>query len=196
MNFFQEVRFLPDSDIGTGFLWGKFYCQLHLSLVEFRKHSSPSGLGVSFPDYQYDPDDPTINSLGSKLRVFSESTENLSHLDLRTWLKRFSDYLVLSEVQSCKSDSKNVRFNRVQQNQSPAKLRRFIRRFQPSEEQISAYEEKLHNANLDFPYIELQSLSAGHQFRLYIRKEETSQSVAGTFSTYGLSKEGATVPDF
>ena len=77
MNYYQEISLLSNVDVSLYFLWKKVYRQVHLALVEHKNIRNTSSVGVSFPGYNVEK-----NSLGRKLRLFSENEEVLKCMQL------------------------------------------------------------------------------------------------------------------
>ena len=197
MNFYQQIRLTPDAEVGLGFLWTKVYTQVHLALAEY--NNSANNIGISFPEYQYNEKKPKDSTIGKVIRVFAKDTDSLAKLDLRKWLKRLEDYASLSEITECPTDSDYGVFTRYQpKNQSSLRriARRRIERLQESEQQAMNHISKLKTKKSNYPCILLVSLTNHHEYPLFIKLEKTSESESQDYSTYGLSKNGSTVPIF
>jgi len=156
---------------------------IHNQLVK----TSLSEVGLSFPDYgEY---------LGHSIRLHG-TAEQLSVFHGKSWLGQHALTIHHSDIQPIPTQVSHATFSRVQQNQSASKLRRFISRNQPTDEQIRAYKAKMHQSGLQEPFVELKSSSTEQLHRIYIRKEMKDSAQAGSFTSYGLSKDGSTVPVF
>lgn len=199
MNFHQEVRMIPDPEVGLGFLWMKSYTQIHLALVEYINNIDSDGLGIAFPEYNHDEKSPRKSTLGHSLKISAKDTNALAKLDLATWLKRLEGYVTVSEIIRSDQLEKHITFTRYQPK-NQARLRRMLRRRMDSlgenEEQAQSHISQLTAKKTTLPFIQLESLSNLQAFRLFIKKNEASEQKDGSFTTYGLSKDGATVPVF
>ena len=196
---YQEVRIIPDPEVGLGFLWTKVYTQIHLALAEYTKNIDPKGLGITFPEYNYDIKNPKKSTLGRSLKVYTKDSDSLAKLDLKIWLKRLDGYVTLSGIVSAELSEKHAAFTRYQpKNQAGLRrmLRRRIEKLRESEEQAQSHIDQLKTEKTTLPFIQLESLTNFNEFRLYIKRLEVSEQKEGTFTTYGLSKDGATVPVF
>ena len=99
MNYYLELKFLPDDEISINFLWSKIYKQLHLALAGLKDESSKVKIGFSFPDYRFDPQKEK-GFIGEKLRIFGLSEQELIQLDVPKWLSRYLDYVHISSVKA------------------------------------------------------------------------------------------------
>ena len=194
MKYYIDIKLYSDTEITLGFIWKKLYAQMHLALVEVRDENNLVSVGFSFPQYKKEK-----FPLGSKLRVFVNSKEELSSLDLNYWLARLMDYLDISEVKEVPSDiTKYVSFRRKQFKTNVERLAR-----RQSKRKGISFEEALKNYK-DFdgdknktklPYVNIKSLSSNKEIKVFIEKLELEEESKGLFSTYGLSKT-STVPCF
>ena len=95
MNYYQEVTLLRDARIGLYDFWQKLYPQIHIALVENKSGEHDSAIGVSFPEY-----DVAEFSLGTKLRLFAQSEQELVQFQCEKWLERLSDYVRIGEIRA------------------------------------------------------------------------------------------------
>src|SRR5699024_6412398 len=92
-------------EITPYFIWSKLYTQLHLALVEQQNPDKKVNFGVSFPEYLYQEKNndkegsKEFASLGTKLRVFGPSQQELEQLNLSKWLERLTDYVHIKSIQ-------------------------------------------------------------------------------------------------
>ena len=199
MNYYQEINFRPDAEVSTRFILEKTYAQLHLALAEYQSQRDAFDIGVAFPQYNLNEADASQTALGAQLRIIGSSMESLAQLNLRTWLSRFSDYAPLSEIQQCPPPTYYATFTRTRP-QSQSGYRRMVRRKMErdgitEEEACASFSGKL-TTKSSAPHVYLQSLSNEQRYPLFIQKTEVEAPVAGTFNSYGLSQQGATVPMF
>ena len=198
MRIYIEVTLLPSPDITQYFLWEKVYSQLHLALVEIQDSDKTVPVGVAFPEYKCDPEE-NIYQLGSKVRLFSPTRETLEAVNINQWLSRLSDYVHISSIRdvSEKNDSYTI-FKRTQPKNNNHKMaRRKAKQKGISVEQALAYFKDRKEQYSPAPFVRIKSLSSNNQYRLIILQEKTKENHhEGVFSTYGLSKNGSTVPLF
>jgi CRISPR-associated endonuclease Csy4 len=192
MKFYIDITLLPDVEVGLHFLWQKMYQQIHLALVEVQDANGTAPIAVAFPEYDVDS-----HHLGKKLRLLSADQSQLDALDIQKWLARLTDYLHVTKVREVPANITTFAcFKRLQAKSNIERLaRRKARREGISEAEALNKLAGFKEEKLREPFINLQSLSGGHSFRLFIAKEEVGQAVAGSFSLYGLSSV-TTVPWF
>ncbi|MGV6816717.1 MAG: type I-F CRISPR-associated endoribonuclease Cas6/Csy4 [Thiotrichales bacterium] len=197
MKSYVDITLLPDADIALYFLWSKVYQQIHLALVEAQDDNNTVKFGVAFPEYEYDEQNHKY-TLGSKLRVFAPSENDLQALGLRKWLARLSDYVHLTQVRAVPEHVDHYAFfKRLQPKNNFARLARRKARFSGiSFDEAMAYYKDRKEVYSQTPFVRIRSLSSDNQYRLLIAKEEIdSPGPTRGFSTYGLSASSA-VPLF
>lgn len=221
LNFYQELKLLPEEEIPIHFLWSKVYQQLHLALVDIQDTDHHVPVGLAFPEYHMGD---KFGVLGSKLRLFAQDQATLERLDIRKWLSRLSDYVHCTSIRPVPDRVKGYAiYQRLQPKTNPERLaRRYLRRWEkhhPSEAAPdlatvlsrelpfsvkdgagAVVKQTLRYCDMSpsaarVPFIRLQSLSGGHSFCLWIQKKTLAAAVSGHFSCYGLSG-AATVPEF
>lgn len=192
MNHYIEITLRPDAEVEIGFLWQKVYQQIHLALVEIKDENDGVNIGISFPKYGTDG-----FPLGDTIRLFGKTSDDLIMLQLDKWLNRLLDYIVITDIRDVPQNLKVYAcFSRKQVKSNLERLaRRQARRKGISvEDAINNYED-MQEQTTQLPFISLKSLSTNQSLKLFIRNELKSDSVDGSFNTYGLSKD-ATVPWF
>lgn len=195
MDYYIELTLIKDSEISPYFIWSKLYTQLHLAFVEQKDANEQVPYGVSFPEYKSTQmKDKQIMLLGSKLRVFANSADELQKLDLDKWLARLTDYVHVKSPKRVENVTHYLTVNRYRPQASAENLaRRYARRHGVSLEdalkRLEGFKQKLE----PFPYIQLKSLSGAREFSLCIKQTTKAQPNIGKFSTYGLSTT-STVP--
>ena len=97
MKYYLEITLIDGGDEPLYFIWSKLYAQLHLALVEVKNHNDKSNIGVSFPEYRFN-EEKGIGFLGTKLRLFANSDNELHNLNINSWLARLSDYLHITSI--------------------------------------------------------------------------------------------------
>lgn len=192
MKYYLDITLLPDAETNIGFIWQKVYGQLHLALVEQQTSNGNSAIAVSFPEYRN-----STFPLGSKLRLLASTEEQLRQLNLTQWLDRLSDYTHSTSIKEVPASvSQHVRFTRVQFDTNVERLarRRMKRKGGTLEDALTHYAGFNHQQSR-LPFVNIQSLSKGEKFRLFIDQNIFGQVEEGEFNCYGLSKT-ATVPWF
>ena len=84
MKHYLEITLIDSGDEPLYLVWSKLYVQLHLALVEVKKHNDKINIGVSFPEYLFNAE-KGIGFLGTKLRVLANSEEELHNLKIKDW---------------------------------------------------------------------------------------------------------------
>jgi CRISPR-associated endonuclease Csy4 len=191
MNFYLDITLLPDAEANIGFIWQKVYGQLHLALVEQQTENGHSAIAVSFPEYS-----DNVFPLGRKLRLFSKTSEQLQRLNLAKWLNCLTDYTHCTSIKEVPQVERYARFKRVQFDSNIERLaRRRVKRKGESLEEALMHYSGFKEQQSKLPFVNMQSLSKGGRFRLFIELETVEQENEGLFSCYGLSKT-ASVPWF
>ncbi len=189
MDYYIELTLIKDSEISPYFIWSKLYTQLHLAFVEQKDANEQIPYGVSFPEYKSTQmKDKQIMLLGSKLRVFANSADELQKLDLDKWLARLTDYVHVKSPKQVENVTQYLTVNRYRPQASAENLaRRYAHRHsitvQDALKRLEGYMQK----HEPFPYIQLKSLSGEREFSLCINQKLVEKPVVGKFSTYGLS---------
>ena len=189
MHYYIELTLIKDSEISPYFIWSKLYTQLHLAFVEQKDANEQIPYGVTFPEYKSaEIKGKRIILLGSKLRVFANSVNELQKLDLDKWLARLTDYVHIKSAKQVENVTQYLTVNRYRPQASAENLaRRYARRHGISVEgalkRLDGFKQKLE----PLPYIQLKSLSGTREFSLCIKQTVVEQANTGKFSTYGLS---------
>lgn len=221
MKFFQEITLVELDNKLFSTLWSKLYTQLHLAFVEQQNANKTVDFGVSFPEYRYfERNNKIIAILGSKLRVFASSEQELQKLNLNKWLDRLIDYVHIKSIKPIPSNANNYLL--VKRYRATTNLERLTRRFMRreskrtgreisfeeaqkiqnlrflEEKKVTLEKAKAHYTNplvKDLPFVKIKSLSGEQEFSLLINQQPVDQQQQGSFSTYGLSSK-ATVPNW
>jgi len=204
MKYYIEITLLTDEEVHLGFLWQKLYQQIHLALVELKTEENRSHIAVSFPQYG-NKEFP----LGNKLRLLSETQEQLIQLNVQQWLDRLTDYIHCTSIKKVPSSvSQFACFKRRQFDTNINRLaRRRVKRKKNTLEEALKYYAGFTDKESNLPFINILSLSSGKEnnvtdnkkFRLFIEKEIKKSPLHGDFTCYGLSnrdKKQSTVPIF
>jgi CRISPR-associated endonuclease Csy4 len=193
MKVYQDITLLPTPEIGQYFLWEKVYQQIHLALVESQNEEGQVPIGIAFPEYSSNPP-----KLGNKLRLFAPEEKTLETLAARQWLSRLLDYVHITGIRSVPEQTKGqVIYKRLQPKANPERLaRRKAKRENISLENALIALKEVKPERVKTPFVHINSQSSQRRFRLFIDKARVSQSQQGLFSTYGLSFQEATLPEF
>lgn len=204
MKHYIEITLIQNAEIPLYFIWSKLYTQLHLALVEIKDSQERVPVGVSFPNYRYEADKQT-GFLGDKLRIFANDQATLERLDLDRWFARLRDYIHQSSIRETPLDKVTQHtcfarksFPSVAQK---AHSRAFLYAKWNSQEQVNIdnMADQLRQTidTKGLPFVSLQSLSGGHDYRLHITQiwDVPRNEAEPVFSTYGLSRN-ASVPIF
>jgi len=186
MNYYIEIKLLNDSQINLGFLWQKVFTQIHIALAHTKKN-----IGISFVEY-----DNKAFPLGNKLRLFANYENNLDKLDIQKWLKRLTDYVQISSIKKTPNNFEYVIFSRKQFKTGIQRLaKRYAKRHNIGYEEARKYYENMDEQQSKLPYINIKSNSTNQMIKIFIKKQNKSNLVNGTFNSYGLSND-ATIPWF
>lgn len=195
MHYYQELTLIKDSEISPYFIWSKLYTQLHLAFVEQKDANEQVPYGVSFPEYIItEAKGKQLTLLGSKLRVFADSAQALTQLNLDKWLERLTDYVHIKSAKPVETAKQYLVVNRYRPKPEIEKVaERFARHKGISFQEALLHCQQHKKGWEDYPYIQLKSLSGDHEFSLCVKQTVVEQAVHGKFSTYGLSGK-STVP--
>ena len=188
MDYYQEIKILPDPEFPTAILMNALFSKLHRALA----HLDSRDIGVSFP--KVNKDKPT---LGSILRLHG-SAFALQCLQEKKWLIGMRDHTDVQEIAPVPSNSQHCQVKRVQTKSNAERLRRrYCKRHQGvTEQDAEALIPDSVEKRLALPYLHLKSQSNGQSFRLFMAHQTPQpQAVVGEFNSYGLSST-ATVPWF
>lgn len=196
MKYYLELTLLDSSDFSLYELWSQLYGQVHLALVKTKNADDKVSVGVSFPQYRFNPE-KKLGFLGTKLRLFAQTEAELNQLNIKKWLERLTDYVHISSIRPLPENKVTgyAIFKRKQVKTNAERLARHrVKRGDIDfDEALSRYRNVV--KTLDLPFIQLNSLTSGQPFKLFIEKQPAEQSASQVFSTYGLSSESV-VPEF
>ncbi len=187
MDYYYDIKIIPDSEFNVQSLLNILFGKLHLALVNL----GDENVGISFPAFR-----EGSNRLGDRVRL--HSTEKvLEQLAVKTWMRGVRDYTTQSSVMQVPASAKFRTVSRVQLKSNPERERRRLmkRKNITIEEAIKRIPDS--SAQLtDLPFIEMKSFSRSQRFKLFIKHSAVSdEKVEGQFSKYGLSGN-ATIPWF
>lgn len=184
MEYYIEIKLLPDPEFTSSVLINALFAKLHRALSE----AGHGEVGVSFPKMQ--------KTLGDTARLHGSqgALERLMALD---WLRGLRDYTQVTSITAVPGNCKHRVVKRVQAKSSLERLyRRSVKKGWLTAEEAEARLNADKGQQLKLPFVQLKSNSSGQTFRLFIQHGKLSDSpVEGVFSAYGLC-DVATVPWF
>lgn len=184
MDYYVEIKLLPDPEFPDSVLMNALFAKLHRALVEVGHNE----IGVSFPEVG--------KKLNSKLRIHGRE-ESLHRLMNRNWLQGMKDYANVSGISKVPNNCEYRVVKRAQAKSSVERLyRRSIKKGWLSPDMAAQQMERSKDKRLSSPFLQLKSHTTGQQFRLFVQHGELlKQPLEGKFSSYGLSNK-ATIPWF
>ena len=198
MDYYTELTIIPNEEVPTYALWTTLYTQLHLAFVEQKDTHDKTPYGVSFPQYRLDAN-KSFGCLGSKVRIFANTTQELEQLNLGKWLERLTDYVHITsarETPLSKVTGHAIYSRAVPKDSLDKRIAHQAQRRSISlEESATHFKDHCYTTTLAEPFISLKSLSGQHLFKLHIKKTVVDEATLGKFGTYGLSKT-VSVPEF
>lgn len=197
MKYYLDITFLEDSEITLGFIWQKVFQQVHIALVENKTPDNGSEIAVSFPEYGNKYDNSRF-PLGKKLRLLASTEETLEKLMISRCLKLFGEYTHINSIKTVPTSVNTYAcFSRKQFKTNLTRLaRRRAKRHNETFEKAMQFYVNFEDEKSNLPFININSLSKGRTFKLFIGRELIEQSQVGEFTCYGLSKTNATIPWF
>ncbi|PQQ36755.1 type I-F CRISPR-associated endoribonuclease Cas6/Csy4 [Photorhabdus luminescens] len=184
MDYYFEIRVLPDPEFSQQSLMEALFAKLHRALGQVGN----GRIGVSFPCAR--------KTLGDTLRIHG-ANEALNDLQSLSWLKGLRDYTEVIDIRPIPKDARYRHVSRVQVKSSAERLRRrSIKKGWLTEEQALQRIPISKEQRSDLPFLFLKSLSSGQSFLLFVEQGPIEdKSTQGVFSSYGLSSS-ATIPWF
>ncbi|WP_234857055.1 type I-F CRISPR-associated endoribonuclease Cas6/Csy4 [Acinetobacter junii] len=203
MNYYIELTLMDSPDFSLFELWSKVYTQLHIAFAEHSNEQGRISFGVSFPQYRMN-EQKKIGFLGTKIRIFANTENELQQLNLGQWLERLMDYVHIIQPREVPQAKVTGHAHYYRVNPKMSIEERIVH--QAQRRNISLDEAKQHfkqyiEQPIIEPYVSLKSLSAKREqnidrpYRLYIGKSLVDEAKDGEFGTYGLSRT-TTVPEF
>ena len=183
MDHYVDIHVLPDPEFLETTLMNELFSKLHRALGQHGQGK----IGVSFPDHG--------KTLGAQVRLHG-NRETLEEFMQTRWIMGMMDYCRVSAVRPVPPQTSFCTVRRVQAKSSYNKRKRSVAKGWLDESEAQKHIPDSQQRRLDLPYAQLRSLSNGNMMRVYIEHSKpVRQSVAGSFSAYGLSST-ATVPWF
>ncbi|SLM32015.1 CRISPR-associated protein, Csy4 family [Desulfamplus magnetovallimortis] len=185
MDFYIEIKLLPDPEFKETILMNILFSKLHLALTE----NGHGEIGISFPFFE--------KTLGDTIRIHGSSSA-LERIQIINWLQGLQDYINMSDILRVPALTNFRIVKRIQTKSSIERLyRRSIKKGWITSEEAEKRIREQKVQRLKSPYVQIKSLSTGQYFPLFINHGEIlKSSVRGEFSAYGLSVANATIPWF
>ena len=183
MNFYCDIKVLPDPEASEPVLISNLMAKLHRALVELKEVN----IGISFPNVD--------KTLGDTLRLHGDETDLKQLFDLN-WLKGLRDYCSQTSALQVPEDCEYRCVKRKQAKSADNKRKRSIAKGWLSAEEATLKIGNEQQKMLRLPFVQLKSTSTGQVMKLFIEHGGLQdKAVEGQFNRYGLSSS-ATVPWF
>jgi len=187
MEYYIDIKILPDPEFKVSMLMGTLFNKFHRVLVMLKSNN----IAASFPEYQE-------KTLGDTLRIHGDKS-SLNAFMKTNWLSGMNDYIRKTNIERIPENTRYVSVRRIQNKYANmARLRRrYVKRHQASEQEaLKALPDALGKL-FSYPYIKIKSESTKQSsFPFYVVQKEMESSVLNNdFNSYGLSKT-STVPWF
>jgi len=189
MDSYFEIKAIPDPELLQSAVVAQLMQSLHGLLPGYQGR-----VGLAFPGYGQ------ARSLGGILRLHG-SAEDLQRLhDQVGDLPVFSSYSLVTPVLAIpKSLAGHAVFQRLHVK-GESHYRRQLKRHKANGTWTEELEQAIaanYRKTLICPYVSLKSYSTGQPvFLLFVERKPKAEMESGDFNSYGLSKDGTTVPLF
>jgi CRISPR-associated endonuclease Csy4 len=200
MKYYIEISLIKQQNLSYGQLWSNLYEKLHVILVKFKNVENVVNIGFTFPEYKFNSD-KDFGILGNKLRIFANTDNELTRLNLNEELNILSEYIYLTAIKLTPSELKGyVLFKRKQFKTNIKRLarRNSIRNNTDYNLTINKYQNIIYKTNL--PFINFSSKTNNNKFKLFLIKQSVNTVIENKciFNTYGLSFDNniSFLPDF
>ncbi len=195
MKHHLDIQLLPNEEISIDLIWSRLYSQLHLAFVGIKDDKGRIPVGVSFPNFHYDQN-KRIGFLGDKLRIFSPEKKFIENINLDKWKNRLDDYIHKTNIQETPLDSVEgyacYAPKRLYRS-AFSRARRYAERHPDEAIDVQELAKRMFRQadTQGLPFLELQSLSNGNPYRLYIEEQRIDVAPQGIqyFNTFGLSTQ-------
>lgn len=189
--YYQEIKLKPNAKMPLYKLWTKVYTQLHLMFATVKHTYGKGEIGISFPEY-------SDKGFGRKIRLFANDREVLVAAGVLHALALYSNFLTVSKIKPLPNKPMHyIMYCRYHPDGSPSqKARRFAKRHEGvSVEEALTFMKTRENKTL--PFTKLYSMTTEQHFKLLIEKREsTTPNNSIEYTSYGLSMNGSTVPEW
>lgn len=185
---YVDITVVPDAETGAPVLMGVLFDKLHRALVRLQLDS----LGVSFPQYSVTP-----RHIGRTLRL--HASEAVLHDFLSCdWLHGLRDHVRITPVEPVPAHAVhcNIRRHQFKSSVNRMRRRRMSRKGESAKQSALAIPDGSSDLS-SYPFVHLHSLSTRQPFCFYFAMSRPqAEPVSGSFNSYGLGLQGATIPWF
>ena len=184
MDYYINIKLLPDAEIVPNVLMNHLFAKLHIRLGQ----AAEGRVGVSFPEHG--------KTLGKVLRLHGKR-EDLEKIMSGKWHAGLLDYVHFGEISLVPETIQGFRTVHRVQKKSPANMyKRSVAKGWVSQEEANQLIAAKKKELLTLPFVQLESLSTRRVMRVFVKHDPLQEeSVVGVFSAYGLSNK-ATIPWF
>lgn len=195
--YYQEITVIPSPEIHHQVVMDRVMQQIHIGLVDVRNKHQIESIGLYFPRYHCgDKQLDRSTTLGDKVRIVAPRIEDLNTLDVSSRLDRLLDYVHVKSIAAVPTKHGFVTVRRYRHHSLHTQSHRLAKRKQITVEEAMHHCLRFKKPRIYPPYAKLRSTSTGNFFKLEILQETSTVECSGTFSVYGLSTEGSTLPFF
>lgn len=188
MDSYFDIKALPNPEIIQSAVLAHLMQQLHKQLPVFNGR-----IGFAFPAYGQQ------RTLGGIIRVLGDREDIEKLCDQLQRMADVSDYAMLTPVEPTPMHiTQYARYTRVHAKGN-SRLQRLKRRHQAAgtwSDELAAAIASKYSQPLHLPHVQLNSISSGQAFILFVRRNVAQEQARGGFNAYGLSLGEATVPIF
>lgn len=199
MRYYQEITLVGDEKPFYE-QWSELYKQLHIALADVKNKHGIDGIGVSFPNYRYEEKNgKTFATLGTKLRIFAQTAEELGCLKIENWLERLTDYVHIKPIREVGNQATSYVVVRRYRDKDVTKQAENFADFKGISFQSALKHCREHKrAAKRYPFITLTSETTKQPYQLLIQQESVDLPVLGKFGAYGVNKmaSNTTVPNW
>lgn len=191
---YVELTVIKNEEMNNNVLMKIAYEKIHKILAKFNNNQNDA-VGISFPNYN--------QNLGNKMRIFS-SQNNLNYFLLKILEDSFfENYCYVTQIEDVPPKHSYEIYERVRKRDYSYlnRIRKNLQKQNVCEEEI---EKIINKKKKEFdsknktrlPYLILKSMSTKKNFVLEIKRTKVNKENASLFSSFLLSKDKSTVPDF
>ncbi len=180
MGHYLDIKVLANIEFSLKVLMNTLCGKLHRILTQLSK----GDIGISFPKY-----DKSALHLGERLRIHG-SQAALQNLMATDWISGMVDHVYISKILAVPNYTKYCIVRRIQTKSNADRIRRrYMRRHNLSEEQVTQLIPNSIEKMLNLPYITYKSGSTNQIFRLFVNQEFVESNLrANDFNAYGFSQ--------
>lgn len=205
MEFYQEITIISQPETNDYHILSVLYNKLHGTV--FGSASSQKNIGVSFPEYAHKPNSK-VSKIGSKIRIFAKTKEQLEALNLAKTLSDIEDYVHIRSIDAVGTKATHYEvYTRYKHKSLHSKVKSYIKLANSKRgeadkiTEAEAYKHCIQYKNIGeyCPFIQLTSTSNGKSYYLNIKREVVdTPTTNASFDSFGLSNKSpstvSTVP--